>query len=132
MNLPKGGGSPRKTGGDGGLDVIVWRPFRDRRSGFIVLLAQCTVQRDWVIKAKDLTEDIWRGWIDIGKNPHLALAIPFVIPLKYEKWDELRRLVHTLLDRLRLAELLQNAQPEKQGNMQAWIASEVIRMGSAR
>jgi len=132
MNLPKGTGTPRRTGGDGGLDVIVWRPFRDRRSGFLVVLAQCTVQRDWVIKAKDLTEDIWRGWIDMGKNPHLALAIPFVVPFKYEKWDELRRLVHTLLDRLRLTELLEDAKPANQNDMQTWISSEVIRMGGTR
>lgn len=132
MNLSKGGGTPRKTGGDGGLDVIAWHPFRDRRSGFLVLLAQCTVQRDWVIKAKDLTEDIWRGWIDIGKDPHLTLAIPFVIPLNYEKCDEVRRLVHTVLDRLRLADLLQKATLNKQSEIQAWTASEVIRMGGAR
>ena len=129
MNLPTGRGSPRKTAGDGGLDVIVWRPFRDRRSGYLVLLAQCTVQRDWVSKAKDLTEDIWRGWIDLGKDPHLILAIPFVIQRNYDKWDDLRRLVHTLLDRLRLAELLENANLQSTDNMQAWIASEIVRMG---
>src|SRR6266568_3070197 len=109
MNLSPGKGSPRRTPGDGGLDVIAWRPFRDHRSGYLVLLAQCTVQRDWVTKAKDLTEDIWRGWIDFGKDPHLVLAIPFAIPRNYEKWDDLRRLVHTVLDRLRLAELLEDA-----------------------
>lgn len=131
MNLPTGGGHPRKTSGDGGLDIIVWRPFRDRRSGYLVLLAQCTVQRDWVIKAKDLTEDIWRGWIDLGKDPHLVLAIPFVIPLNYEKWDDIRRLVHTVVDRLRLAELLENAKLQRESDIKNWIAKEVTRMGAA-
>ncbi|SRR6266581_2070092 len=131
MKLPTGTGQPRKTGGDGGLDVVAWRPFRDHRSGYLALLAQCTVQQDWFIKAKDITEDIWRSWIDFGKDPHLVLAIPFIIPHSYEKWDELRRLIHTVLDRMRLAELLEDSRIQRERDIQSWIASEVRRMESA-
>lgn len=131
LNLPQGRGKPRRTGGDGGLDVIVWRPFRDRKGGFLILMAQCTVQLEWISKAKDLHEDIWRGWIDLGKDPHLVLAIPHVIPANYDKWDDLRRLVHTAVDRLRLAELMNGAPLTGGDEMKKWIASEVVRMGGA-
>lgn len=132
MNLPAGAGHPRKTGGDRGLDVIAWRPFRDKRSGYIVLLAQCTVQRDWVGKAKDLDCDAWRGWIDLGKDPHLILAIPSVVARDYDKWDEVRRIVHSVLDRLRLTELLGGVKLKREGEIRTWIASEIVRMGGVR
>jgi len=128
MNLPLGRGQARPTGGDGGLDVIVWRQLRDKRSGFLILLAQCTVQKDWVGKAKDLQQDVWRGWIDFGKEPHLVLAIPFVVPLNFAKWDELRRTVHTVLDRLRLCELLEGDTLSRQNDTAKWIAGELKRM----
>lgn len=128
MRLPSGRGNARPTAGDGGLDVVVWRPFRDARSGFSVLLAQCTVQVDWFGKARDLAQDVWRGWIDFGKDPHLVLAIPFVIPMGYPKWDELRRTVHTVLDRLRLCELLEACVLTEQVDTAKWVASEIARM----
>ncbi len=131
MNLGPGTGRPRMHSGDSGLDVIAWRPFRDGRSAYIVVLAQCTVQLNWLVKARDVTEDTWRGWIDFAKHPHLALAIPFVIPRSSRYWDELRREVHTVLDRLRLAELLEDVPVEREAKIQTWVASEVLRMGGA-
>ncbi len=131
MNLGPGAGRPRPRSGDSGLDVIAWRPFRDGHSAYIVVLAQCTVQLNWPVKARDVTEDTWRGWIDFAKDPHLALAIPFVIPQSSRHWDELRRDVHTILDRLRLAELLEDVSLKAEAKIQQWIASEVHRMGGA-
>ena len=130
LGLESGRGKARKHSGDGGLDVVAWRAFEDERSAFLVMLVQCTVQRDWFGKAKDLAEDVWRGWIDFGKDPHLALAISFVVSPKYEKWDELRRLVHSVLDRLRLCVLLDRAELTMKAEIGAWAAEEVVRMGS--
>jgi len=131
LNLPLGAGRARKTGGDGGLDVIVWRPFRDRRAGYLIVLAQCTVQNDWIGKARDIARDVWRGWIDLGKDPHLVLAIPFVVSSSYDKWDELRRTVHAVLDRLRLCELLEGQALARATETGKWIASEITRMTPA-
>jgi hypothetical protein len=128
MKLPIGRGHARSHSGDGGLDVAAWRPFRDGRPGHIVLLGQCTVERDWFHKAKDLGEDSWRGWIDFAKAPHLVLAVPYVIPDAFEKWDELRRLTHTALDRMRLCELLENCAPSRAPAMKRWVVNEVARM----
>ena len=128
MHLPKGRGRARRTGGDRGLDVIVWRPFRDKRSAYVVMMAQCTVQIDWFQKARDLSEDAWRGWVDLGKDPHLVLALPFVISMTYDKWDELRRHVHTILDRLRLAQLLDGVALREFAATKRWTASEIAQM----
>jgi len=131
MNLSLGAGHARRVAGDGGLDVIVWRPFLDKRSGYLVVLTQCTVQREWYDKAKDLTDDVWRGWIDLGKGPHLALAIPFVISAAYEKWDMLRRTIHTVLDRLRLCELLSRTKLTDNVRIGKWTAAEVKEMAES-
>jgi hypothetical protein len=128
MKLPMGTGRARPTAGDGGLDVVVWRRFRDERNGYIVILAQCTVQTEWFGKARDLAEDVWRGWIDFGKDPHLVLAIPFAIPPNFAKWDDLRRTVHTVLDRLRLCELLDSAPLTRSLEAKKWLAAEITRM----
>lgn len=130
MKLPTGTGRARPTAGDGGLDVVVWRRFRDDRAGYLVVLAQCTVQMDWFDKARDLAEDVWRGWIDFGKDPHLALAIPFVVPQDFKKWDELRRNVHTVLDRLRLCELLGTTPITRRTEAAKWVTDEIKRMAS--
>jgi hypothetical protein len=83
---------------------------------------------DWFSKARDLAQDVWRGWIDFGKDPHLVLAVPFVIPMGYTKWDELRRTVHTVLDRLRLCELLEAGALTEHVDTAKWVTSEVARM----
>lgn len=131
MNLTLGAGRARRVGGDGGLDVIVWRPFLDKRSGYLVIMSQCTVQREWFDKAKDLTDDVWRGWIDLGKGPHLALSIPFVISAAFEKWDMLRRTVHTVLDRLRLCELLARTTVTENVKISKWTAAEIKLMSES-
>ena len=119
------GASFRPKRQDGGADVIVWRPFRDRRSGFLTILAQCTIQIDWRGKAKDIVEDQWRGWIDFGKTPMTCLAIPFVVPIQYEKWDELRRTVVIILDRMRVAELIASTPLASEAELKKWMKKEL-------
>jgi hypothetical protein len=131
LNLQAGRGRPTAAAGDGGLDVVAWRPFRDRRAGYLVLLCQCTVQRDWFPKGRDLLEDIWRGWIDFGKHPHLVLAIPFAIPASFPKWEDLRRVVHTTLDRLRVCELLEGVSLTKEREVMRWVAKEIGKLAQA-
>jgi hypothetical protein len=129
MGLPLGSATnkpPKKN--DGGVDVVVWRPFRDGRTGFIVVLAQCTVQLEWREKAKDITEDLWRGWIDFGKDPATCLAIPFVVPINYDKWDEVRRTVGIVLDRIRLAELLASGKLTREDDTRTWSQKEIAAL----
>ncbi len=124
MGMKTGKGEKRSKRRDGGVDVVVWRPFNDNREGFVTLLAQCTIAFNWPPKAKDIVLDLWRGYIDFGKDPITCLAIPFVIPKPFEKWDELRRTVHFVLDRLRLCELLEDVDLSMTDQIKEWTDSE--------
>jgi hypothetical protein len=88
---------------DGGVDVVVWLPFPDRRSGFPVMLIQCTLERDYVHKARDVDLPIWSGYLRLDVAPATALAIPEVVP-GGEEWNALAART-VVLDRTRLAAL---------------------------
>ena len=128
MGLPMGIGKRRNYSKDCGVDAVVWRPFNDGRTSFIAILAQCTVTIDWFGKAKDIVPDVWDGWVDFGKNPVTCLAIPFIVPITYEKWDELRRTVNLVLDRLRICELLNGIEINKIEGITDWTLLELRKM----
>ena len=129
LGLRPGKGEKRAARRDAGVDVVVWRPFRDQREGFVTVLTQCTSAIDWTEKAKDIVIDLWRGYIDFGKDPITCLATPFVIPRPFDKWDELRRTVHFVLDRLRICELLENVPLTVYDQVKEWTRSELRSMG---
>jgi hypothetical protein len=89
---------------DGGVDVVAWRPFPDGRSGFPVLLAQCTLERDYTHKAGDVDTRVWSGWLALDVDPSTALAIPDVVAAG-EEWNALAART-IVLDRIRLAALI--------------------------
>ena len=124
LGLKTGSLIPRPELKDGGADVVVWHPFRDGRSGFVVILCQCTVRIDWTKKAADITVGMWNGWIDFGLAPVTAFAIPFALPPAYNRWDELRRTVNIMLDRTRLAELIQVANVDDLESIRTWNSRE--------
>jgi len=89
---------------DGGVDVVAWRPFPDGRSGFPVTLVQCTVERDYSHKARDVDVRVWAGWLRLDIDPTTALAVPEVVAAG-EAWNALAART-VVLDRIRLAALL--------------------------
>ena len=124
LGLETGSMSPRPELKDGGADVVVWNPFRDGRSGFVVILCQCTVRIDWTKKAADVVAGSWNGWIDFGLAPVTAIAIPFALPPAYAQWDELRRTVNIMLDRTRLVELIRVANVADLESIKTWNSKE--------
>ena len=92
---------PRRK--DGGVDVVVWRSFPDRKAGIPVMLVQVTLQQDFVSKARDIDRRIWSGWLAMDTDPLVALAIPGTVS-GTEAWNEVSRNC-LLLDRLRLTDL---------------------------
>lgn len=108
---------------DGGVDVVVWRPFPDRRSGFPVLLTQCTIEKDFAHKADDIDLRIWTGWLALEQDPLTALAVPHVVPAG-EVWN-LSSLRTMLLDRSRIISLLSQSVPAYGRNRELvddWLA----------
>lgn len=104
----------RKRLKDGGVDVVVWRPFEDGRLGFPVLLAQCTVgQREWEQKGRDIQRALWRKYLGLPGSPPTALVLPFCVhrPDRFENWEIVSHEVTFLIDRIRLLDLLTEVDP---------------------
>lgn len=87
---------------DGGVDVVAWKPFGDNRSGFPIVLVQCTLQKDLISKARDIDILNWSGWLALDRPPMTALATPRVVPESTDRWNQLSR--QTLVfERIRLS-----------------------------
>lgn len=130
LSLPVGRGPFRGHSGDGGVDVVAWLPFDDGRLGFVVALVQCTVQLKWHKKGRDIIPDVWRGYIDFGKDPLSCLAVPFSIPMGDERWDDLRRATNVVLDRHRVARLVLPLRFGLQKQVLNWSRREAQRLGA--
>ena len=75
---------PRRK--DGGVDVVAWRPFRDRRNGFPVYLVQVTCERNYSHKVFDIDLRLWSGWLNLDTDPVSVLAVPTTISVG-EEWN---------------------------------------------
>jgi hypothetical protein len=93
---------PRRK--DGGVDVVAWRPFKDRRNGFPVYLVQVTCERNYSHKIYDVDLRLWSGWLNLDADPISVLAVPTTIS-PGEEWNEISSRV-VVLERIRICELL--------------------------
>lgn len=128
MNIPCGSAYRPPYTKDGGVDVVAWRPFPDGRSGFPVMLAQVTIEKDYVHKARDVDIRIWSGWLALDHDPSTALAIPEVVA-SGEDWRSLAART-VVLDRLRLASLLAlpGARPSTGASWTDWAAGQIANL----
>ena len=125
MGVKLGGGYRQPRRKDGGVDVIGWRPFRDGKSGFPIVLVQCTIQADLVSKSLDIDVRNWSSWLELVHDPSTILTAPQVVPGNTEIWNELA-LKNLVFDRLRLVELLdRNISSSLQEEMSAWLLAVV-------
>jgi hypothetical protein len=112
---------------DGGVDVVAWRPFQDGRSGFPVILAQCTLEQDYVHKAADVDLRVWAGWLRLDVDPMTALAVPTVVP-HGEAWNALAART-IVLDRPRLVGLLDGqVRHARMSEVQEWTQRAVSEL----
>ena len=127
---------------DGGIDVIAWRPFRDRRPTPVLSYGQVASGQDWETKSVEATLDShFHNWmIDRPSKWFLpAMYIPFmqhesVAPRVGADFDEvahsksvaLELRLGLVIDRLRLTELSPDALARATEEDQA-LAAEVIR-----
>lgn len=90
---------------DGGVDVVAWRHFADRRAGFPIALAQCTIQGETFTKTSDIDLRLWASWLALDVDPLSLLVLPGTIRTAGTEWGQLSSVV-MLIDRMRLIELL--------------------------
>ena len=60
---------------DEDVDVIAWRPI-DSRSGQIILLIQCTIERDWRRSAAKIDYEIWKNIMNLATPPRKGFGFP--------------------------------------------------------
>ena len=113
---------PRRK--DGGVDVVGWRPFPDGRSGFPVVLVQCTLQSDILAKSRDVDARLWASWLMMDEQPVTALAVPQTIPAGV-LWDELA-LNGAVFERMRLTGL--TAADISVAGLEAWVTSTLASL----
>lgn len=106
---------PRRK--DGGVDVVAWRQFADRRAGFPVALAQCTIQAETFTKTTDIDLRLWSSWLAMDSDPLSMLVIPGTIRSAGPDWRQLTTVV-MVIDRIRLMDLL--ARGTDEGNEIGW------------
>lgn len=114
---------PRRK--DGGVDVVAWRPFPDGKPGFPIMLVQCTLERDFVHKSRDIDRRIWAGWLAFDADPLAVLAIPHVVA-STEDWREMASNV-IVLDRIRLTSLLDGSSASP-SDPWAWLATQAATL----
>lgn len=124
LNLTTGSLNARPHVKDGGTDVVAWKPFRDQRAGYAIVLCQCTAQLNWPPKAKDIIGTKWSGWIGFGVPPLTAIAIPFAVGTGFDRWEEVHYTVNVILDRVRLCELLDPSELEDHAFLRDWSQKE--------
>jgi hypothetical protein len=112
VEMGQGYRQPRRK--DGGVDVVAWRPFLDGKSGFPVLLVQCTLQENLVAKGMDVDTRLWSSWLAMDVDPMTALATPTALPTG-TTWNELA-LKYMVLDRIRLTELAEHIVTDELAN----------------
>lgn len=119
---------------DMGTDVIAWRGFEDRRSGKVIILAQCTVGRNWEsCKGRDIALGLWDDLVAWPAKPLVALAVPFV-EHREQVWSEQCRSISCsggiLLDRLRIANLCgrDRLEPSLARGIRRWCQSQIKRL----
>ena len=108
---------PRRA--DGGLDVVAWRPFPDRRPGMPVMFVQCTVQEEFADKTNDINLDDWAGWLHLDVAPTKVLVVPDVLPAGEKRKEVSARAL--VLDRPRVAHLVASADPEEVVGLEEFV-----------
>jgi hypothetical protein len=91
--------------GDDGVDLIGWRGFEDARPSQALILAQCSIGRDWSGKRDGVSLELWRRHIDWHCTPLKGFAIPFHHQ-EGNSWRETSARAGIIFDRLRIARLV--------------------------
>jgi hypothetical protein len=69
----------RESAKEAGLDLMLFRPFADGRTGLPVFLFQCASGADWNEKLHTPSLRIWTKVIQFPSDPKKAFATPFAI-----------------------------------------------------
>jgi hypothetical protein len=110
---------------DEGVDVIAWSPL-DSRSGQLILLTQCTIERDWVKSGVKLDLATWEKIMNFATPPHKAMAFPHVCS---SQWKQHTTRCGMLFDRLRIASLFpMTSERYLRAKIIGWATQQISRL----
>lgn len=99
---------PLRAAKDGGVDVVAWKHFPDRRPGKLALMGGCATGDNWRAKLHETDPDIfWSQWMSVGRISPILRS--FFMPGRVsnadgaESWDAFSRKAGILFDRCRIA-----------------------------
>ncbi|MCH7990624.1 MAG: hypothetical protein IID46_15900 [Planctomycetes bacterium] len=114
---------------DGKLDVVVWRPFFDRRRSQLIAFGQCATGHKWDEKLRELDpldfRESWLGSDGFNPWPVRMFFVPHCIPEK--EWRTMAIKAGIIFDRCRISELvgsLENALSKKCAEWSAVVIEE--------
>jgi hypothetical protein len=126
-------GSQAPGGGDGGLDIVVWRRFQDRRQGGLVGFAQCKTGDNWTDHLTKLTP---RTFSDKYMKTVLALdpLRLYLVPCRVSRhrWREYTLDGGLLLDRCRIVQYADNIDTTTQAACRKWLDATVALQRSKK
>lgn len=96
----------KKSGQDGGLDIVAWVPLGDHNSGNLVLFGQCACTAEWTTKQGSVEPDTWRHKLHLKHQNCAVMFMPFCFRKSTGEWlvgHEVRTL---LVDRSRFVRLI--------------------------
>jgi len=94
---------PRSVDKDGGVDILCYRQFPDKRGNYPVFFMQCATGRNWKEKRGQDILGLWQNWIHF-KTPNL-LSKGFAVPFAFGDETFRQTQMHgncLILDRIRL------------------------------
>lgn len=92
-----------------GLDLVIWRQFDDLLPNYIIILVQCTCEKDWVRKVGDTApyEDYYHFY---KARPIHSLFVPYALidttRSKFYQHSDIKSKEVLIIERKRLLELL--------------------------
>jgi hypothetical protein len=106
---------------DRGIDVVGWIPipFRERRSGQVVILLQCAAGHNWKIK---------RPVPHWGCSPIIAFALPCIISER--DWHDTSKDNGILFDRVRIVNLLSEGIQDQtlSQDLSSWVRQQIANL----
>ncbi len=85
-----------------GLDVLLFRKFKDENASFPVIMMQCASGKNWPGKRKTPDLSIWRKIISFNSNPIKGIVIPYAFADDNSFRRESTTVEGLFLDRYRL------------------------------
>ena len=105
-------GTSRQRAKDGGLDVVAWNHFPDRRAGKLLLLGQCAASQDKYAEKMHEVKQFLENDIEIQSQRMLAFFIPHALNIEFEEhaqqWMEINSNAGILFDRCRISFFAKN------------------------